>query len=65
MNKHIGSNFDDFLAGQGLTKEVYAAALRRASELFDNPPEPGTAEGDAFAALIAEIERYETEHHPV
>nr|WP_298168366.1 Fis family transcriptional regulator [uncultured Pseudomonas sp.] len=29
MNKHIGSDFDDFLAEQGLTEEVSAAALKR------------------------------------
>ena len=29
MNSHIGSNFDDFLAEQGLAEEVSAAALKR------------------------------------
>lgn len=29
MNKHIGSDFDDFLAEQGLGEEVCAAALKR------------------------------------
>ncbi len=29
MNKHIGSDFDDFLAEQGLVEEVSAAALKR------------------------------------
>lgn len=29
MNKHIGSNFDDFLSEQGLVEEVSAAALKR------------------------------------
>ncbi|MGP5236863.1 XRE family transcriptional regulator [Pseudomonas helleri] len=29
MNKHIGSDFDDFLSEQGLTEEVSAAALKR------------------------------------
>lgn len=29
MNKHIGSNFDDFLGEQGLTEEVSATALKR------------------------------------
>lgn len=29
MNKHIGSNFDDFLAEQGLSEEVSTAALKR------------------------------------
>ncbi|MNZ10233.1 hypothetical protein D3C78_270720 [compost metagenome] len=29
MNKHIGSDFDDFLAEQGLREEVSAAALKR------------------------------------
>jgi transcriptional regulator with XRE-family HTH domain len=29
MNKHIGSDFDDFLSEQGLVEEVSAAALKR------------------------------------
>lgn len=29
MNKHIGSDFDDFLAEQGLREEVSAAALKK------------------------------------
>ena len=29
MNSHIGSDFDDFLAEQGLAEEVSAAALKR------------------------------------
>lgn len=29
MNQYIGSNFDDFLAEQGLVEEVSAAALKR------------------------------------
>lgn len=29
MNPHIGSDFDDFLAEQGLGEEVSAAALKR------------------------------------
>ena len=29
MNKNIGSDFDDFLAEQGLAEEVCAAALKR------------------------------------
>ena len=29
MNKHIGSDFDDFLSEQGLAEEVSAAALKR------------------------------------
>ncbi|VVN75200.1 hypothetical protein PS710_00698 [Pseudomonas fluorescens] len=29
MNKNIGSDFDDFLAEQGLVEEVCAAALKR------------------------------------
>ncbi len=29
MNKHIGSDFDDFLAEQGLIEEVSAAAIKR------------------------------------
>ncbi|TSD75180.1 Fis family transcriptional regulator [Pseudomonas sp. KBS0710] len=29
MNKHIGSNFDDFLSDDGLIEEVSAGALKR------------------------------------
>ncbi|TFY91009.1 Fis family transcriptional regulator [Pseudomonas nabeulensis] len=29
MNKHIGSNFDDFLNDDGLSEEVSAGALKR------------------------------------
>lgn len=29
MSNHIGSNFDDFLAEQGILEEVSAAALKR------------------------------------
>jgi len=29
MNKHIGSDFDDFLAERGIAEEVSAAALKR------------------------------------
>ncbi len=29
MNKHIGTDFDDFLAEQGLHEEVTAAAVKR------------------------------------
>ena len=29
MNKHIGSDFDDFLTEQGIAEEVSAAALKR------------------------------------
>jgi antitoxin HicB len=29
MNKHIGSNFDDFLSEEGMREEVTAAAVKR------------------------------------
>lgn len=29
MNKHIGSNFDDFLNEEGMQEEVTAAAIKR------------------------------------
>lgn len=35
-------------------------ALRVLSAYFDDPPEPGTPEGDHFDALIAVVERYES-----
>ena len=31
MSQHIGSDFDDFLAEQGLIEEVSATALKRVS----------------------------------
>ena len=29
MNKHIGSDFDDFLAEQGIAEEVFGVSLKR------------------------------------
>lgn len=40
------------------TDAEYQAALKEISPLFDNEPEPGTPEGDAFEVMIALIEAY-------
>lgn len=47
------------------TDEEYRAALKQMSPLFENEPEPGTREGDAFEVMITLIEAYETRHFPV
>jgi len=47
------------------TDEEYRAALKEISPLFENEPEPGTQEGDAFEVMITLIEAYETKHYPV
>lgn len=38
-NKHIGSNFDDFLAEESVLEQVTSTALGRISA--HNPPHPG------------------------
>ena len=43
----------------------YRAALKEISPLFENEPEPGTPEGDAFEVMITLIEAYESKHFPV
>ena len=43
----------------------YKAALREVSACFDNPPEPGTAEGDRFEILLTLLEAYEARHYPI
>ncbi|WIE49603.1 helix-turn-helix domain-containing protein [Pseudomonas sp. GM17] len=47
------------------TDQDYRAALKQVSVLFDNEPEPGTAEGDYFDVMITLIEAYEAKHFPV
>ncbi|ATP50898.1 transcriptional regulator [Pseudomonas putida] len=47
------------------TDDEYRAALKEVSPLFDNEPEPGTADGDAFEVMITLIEAYEAKHFPV
>lgn len=47
------------------TEEEYQAALREISPLFENEPDPGTHEGDAFEVMITLIEAYEAKHFPV
>ncbi|PWC25761.1 MULTISPECIES: helix-turn-helix domain-containing protein [Brenneria] len=43
----------------------YQTALGQISPLFDNPPEPGTPEGDFFDVMVTLIESYEAKHFPV
>lgn len=43
----------------------YAAALALAEPFFDNEPEPDSAEGAYFDALITLIEAYEAKQHPL
>lgn len=43
----------------------YQAALAQASLWFGNEPEPGSADADAFTALLALIEAHEAEHVPI
>ncbi|MBZ9781775.1 helix-turn-helix domain-containing protein [Pseudomonas sp. REP124] len=47
------------------TEEDYREALKNVSALFDNEPEPETAEGDYFEVMITLIEAYEAKHFPV
>ncbi|MNF82962.1 helix-turn-helix domain-containing protein [Pseudomonas borbori] len=47
------------------TNNDYREALKDVSALFDNQPEPGTAEGDSFEVMITLIEAYEARHFPV
>ncbi|MFS2157058.1 type II toxin-antitoxin system HigA family antitoxin [Pseudomonas sp. Pseusp122] len=47
------------------TDEEYRAALKEISPLFENEPEPGTAEGDAFEVMITVIEAYEAKNFPI
>ncbi|WDH34491.1 helix-turn-helix domain-containing protein [Pseudomonas chlororaphis] len=47
------------------TDQDYRAALKQVSVLFDNEPEPGTAEGDYFDVMLTLIEAYEAKHFPV
>lgn len=47
------------------TDSEYREALKDVSALFDNEPELGTAEGDAFEIMITLIEAYEAKHFPL
>lgn len=47
------------------TEDDYRAALAEVSPMFDNEPEPGTAEGDRFDVMVTLIEAYERQHYPV
>lgn len=43
----------------------HRAALRELSRYFDNPPEPGTPEGDRFDVMLTLVEAYEARHFPI
>ncbi|WP_025806291.1 helix-turn-helix domain-containing protein [Pseudomonas chlororaphis] len=47
------------------TDQDYRAALKQVSVLFDNEPEPGTAQGDYFDVMITLIEAFEAKQFPV
>lgn len=47
------------------TEADYRYALAQASLRFDNEPEPGSPDGDAFEVLLTLIEAYEAKHFPV
>lgn len=49
------------------TEADYRAALKRAEAFFDAPeePDPASAEGAYFDALITLIQAYEAKHHPI
>jgi HTH-type transcriptional regulator/antitoxin HigA len=45
------------------TKADYRRALKEAEQLWD--AEPGTTDGDLVDGLVALIQAYEAEHHPI
>lgn len=47
------------------TDSEYRVALKEVSVLFDNEPEPGSPQGDAFEVMITLIEAYEAKHFPI
>lgn len=46
-------------------EDDHRAALRELSRYFDNPPEPGTSEGDRFDVMLTLVQAYEARHFPV
>jgi HTH-type transcriptional regulator / antitoxin HigA len=47
------------------TKRDYEKTLRAVSPSFDNPPQPGSPEGDRFEVLVMLIEAYEAKHYAI
>jgi HTH-type transcriptional regulator/antitoxin HigA len=47
------------------SEEDYQAALAAVEPLFDDQPEPDTAEGNFLEVMILLIEKYEAEHYPI
>lgn len=47
------------------TVDDYNEAMRRLSVWFDDPPEPGSDEGNAFETLLMRVAVYESEHFPI
>lgn len=45
-------------------KDDHRAALLELSRYFNHEPEPGTAEGDRFAGMLALVEAYEAKEIP-
>ena len=47
------------------TVDDYNEAMRGLSVWFDDPPEPGSDEGNSFEALLMRVAVYEREHLPI
>ena len=47
------------------TENDYKAALREAAAYFDSEPALGTDDAHRFKSLIALIEAFEAENHPI
>lgn len=47
------------------TEADYDAALKLAAGYFDDEPDPDSADGAYFEALVTLIEAYESRHHPL
>ncbi|CAM3278423.1 Fis family transcriptional regulator [Pseudomonas floridensis] len=57
MNKHIGSDFDDFLAEQSLAEEVSAAALKRVIETMKRQKVSKKALAERMQASRSAVDR--------
>lgn len=47
------------------TVDDYNEAMRRLSAWFDDPPEHGSDEGNAFETLLMRVAVYESEHFSI
>ena len=55
-NRHIGSNFDDFLQEEGLLAEAEATAVKRARVWEGRVAVPGEDRGDGRVSPLPELE---------